>query len=87
VGVGGEVTTNWGNIFLTTLVYAVLDSGQRGAVSNDASFASDLQASTASAASRTGKQVVGELLSFEPRIVIPGSTVIRIKPKQVVRVC
>jgi type IV secretory pathway VirB10-like protein len=87
VGVGGEVTTNWGNIFLTTLVYAVLDAGQRGAVSNDASFAADLQASTAHAASRTGKQVVGELLSFEPRIVVPGATVIRIKPKQVVRVC
>lgn len=46
-----------------------------------------LQASTANAASRTGQQVVGELLSFEPRIVIPGSTVIRIKPRQVVRVC
>jgi type IV secretory pathway VirB10-like protein len=87
VGVGGEVTTNWGNIFLTTLVYAVLDAGQRSAVSNDASFARDLQASTAHAASRTGQQVVGELLSFEPRIVIPGATVIRIKPKQVVRVC
>lgn len=87
VGVGGEVTTNWGNIFLTTLVYAVLDAGQRSAVSNDASFASDLQASTANAASRTGTAVVGELLSFEPRIVVPGSTVIRIKPRQVVRVC
>ena len=87
VGVGGEVTTEWGNIFLTTLVYAVLDAGQRSALSNDNSFASDLQASTASAASRTGKAVVGELLSFEPRIVVPGSTVIRIKPRQVVRVC
>lgn len=87
VGVGGTVTTNWGNIFLTTLVYAVLDAGQRGAVANDNSFAGDLQTSTAHAASRTGKQVVGELLSFEPRIVVPGATVIRIKPRQVVRVC
>jgi type IV secretory pathway VirB10-like protein len=87
VGVGGTVTTNWGNIFLTTLVYAVLDAGQRGALSNDPSFAADLQASTANAASRTGQAVVGELLSFEPKIVVPGSTVIRIKPRQVVRVC
>lgn len=86
-GLGGTVTTNWGNIFMTTLVYAVLDAGQRSAISEDGGFAGDLQESTANSASRTGKAVVRELLSFEPRIVIPGSTVIRIKPRKIVRVC
>ena len=88
VGVGGHVTTPWGNVIATAALMSVFDfvaTTPAVATDNQVLAAAGMAVGQNSAA--VGREVTRRALSFEPRISIPAGTVVTILPRLTVQIC
>jgi type IV secretory pathway VirB10-like protein len=86
MGVGGTVTTAWGQVIFTAALFSIFDAAQRSAVP-DGTYANDLAAASANQFSRTGQQVVTKMLEQAVKIRIPAGTQIEVSVGKTVQVC
>lgn len=86
-GVGGTVTTHWGQVIAVAALFTIFDAGQRGAVANENAYIDALQQSASYNASRVGKTVVERMLDWKPSIEIPAGTQVKVAVGKTVRVC
>lgn len=87
MGMGGEVTTRWGDLFATAALLTVFDGLQRGGTGNDATLADGLQRSASDTAGDLGREVTGRVFDWEPRIRIPAGTQLTVSPSKTIQVC
>ena len=86
VGVGGDVTTPWGDVIATAALMSVFDfvaTTPAVATDNQVLAAAGMAVGQNSAA--VGREVTRRALSFEPRISIPAGTVVTILPRLTVQ--
>jgi len=87
-GVGGEVTTPWGNVIATAALLSVFDAmATVPAATTGDPVANAIATSVGRSTSDVGREVTRRSLSIEPKISIPAGTPVTIWPRQTVRVC
>jgi type IV secretory pathway VirB10-like protein len=86
MGVGGTVTTNWGQVIATAALFSVFDVAQRAFVS-DGSYQGDMAEAASNNFAKTGQQVVKQMLEQAVKIRIPAGTPIVASPGKTIRVC
>jgi type IV secretion system protein TrbI len=88
VGVGGRVTTPWGNVIASAALLTVFDAMVTVPA---AATGDDLAAAVAQSAGReagqVGREVTRKVLGFEPRISVTAGTIVTILPTKTVQVC
>ena len=87
MGVGGEVTTRWGDLIATAALLTVFDGIQRSAIPSDNALALAWQQAASNNTGRLGKQITERVLDWKPSILIPGGTQIIIAPQKTIQVC
>lgn len=86
MGMGGTVTTAWGQVLAVATVFGLLDAAQRQAVP-DGTWSGDATASMATQGSRTAQQIIQQMLEQAVKIKIPSGTQMNISVNQTIRVC
>lgn len=86
MGVGGTVTTAWGQVILTAAIFSLFDAGQ-AAIVPDGGYANDVGAAATNNFARTGQQVIKQMLGQPVKIKIPAGTLITVSVAKTVRVC
>jgi type IV secretory pathway VirB10-like protein len=87
-GVGGEVTTPWGNVIATAALLSVFDAmATVPAATTGDPVANAIATSVGRSTSDVGREVTRRSLGIEPKISIPAGTPVTIWPRQTVRVC
>jgi type IV secretion system protein VirB10 len=86
MGVGGIVTTNWGQVIATAALFSLFDVAQRETVA-DGSYQGDVADAAASQFSKTGQQVVKQMLEQAVKIRIPAGTQIVVSVNKTIQVC
>ena len=87
MGMGGEVTTRWGDLIATAALLTIFDGIQRTAVESGNAWVNGFQAGASLNAGRLGKQVTERVLDWKPTIRIPAGTQVRISPAKTLQVC
>lgn len=90
MGVGGHVTTRWGELVATAALLTVFDAVAVGTSETAAGSAEISDALTSAAGrqgGRLGRDVTNRVLDWEPRITIPSGTQIVIAPGKTIQVC
>ena len=87
-GVGGRVTTPWGNVIATAALLSVCDAA---ATAPAAASGNQVAGAIAEAVGRegadVGREVTRRSLGIEPKIAIPAGTIVTILPRSTVQVC
>jgi len=88
-GVGGTVTTPWGDIIATAALLSVFDAMATvpAAATGGDQVANAVATSVGRSTSDVGREVVRRTLSVEPKISVPAGTVVTILPRSTVQVC
>jgi type IV secretory pathway VirB10-like protein len=86
MGVGGEVTTSWGQVIATVAVFSILDAGQRQTAPDD-TWAGQLGDSAATQSSRVSTQIIKKMLDQAVKIRIPAGTQVTITPGKTLQLC
>jgi type IV secretory pathway VirB10-like protein len=87
-GVGGKVTTPWGNVIATAALLSVFDAMATVPASTTGDpTAEAIATSIGRSTSDVGREVTRRSLSIEPKISIPAGAIVTIFPRQTVQVC
>jgi len=87
-GVGGKVTTPWGNVIATAALLSVFDAmATVPAATTGDSTANAIATSVGRSTSDVGREVTRRSLSIEPKISIRPGTIVTIFPRSTVQVC
>ena len=88
-GVGGTVTTPWGDIIATAALLSVFDAMATvpAAATGGDQVANAVATSVGRSTSDVGREVVRRTLSVEPKFSVPAGTVVTILPRSTVQVC
>lgn len=86
-GSGGVVEMRWGQLFAFAALTTIFNVAQRGAFEGDNTALLNAQRETSRTVGDVGEEVVERALDWEPRIVIPGGTQVRILIQETVQVC
>jgi type IV secretory pathway VirB10-like protein len=87
MGMGGEVTTRWGDLIATAALLTIFDGIQRTAIDSSNAWVNGFQEGASLNAGRLGKQVTERVLDWQPTIRIPAGTQVRISPAKTLQVC
>ena len=87
MGMGGEVTTRWGDLLATAALLTIFDGIQRTAIDSGNAWVNGFQQGASLNAGRLGKQVTERVLDWQPTIRIPAGTQVRISPAKTLQVC
>lgn len=87
MGMGGEVTTRWGDLIATAALLTIFDGIQQTAVQSGNAWIDGFQEGAALNTGRLGKQVTERVLDWKPTIRIPSGTQVRISPIKTLQVC
>lgn len=87
MGMGGEVTTRWGDLIATAALLTIFDGIQQTAVQSGNAWIDGFQEGAALNTGRLGKQVTERVLDWKPTICIPSGTQVRISPIKTLQVC
>ena len=86
MGMGGEVTTAWGQVIAVAAVFSIFEAAQRATVPDD-DYASNLGDAAANQFARAGTQVVRKLLDSAVKIRIPAGTQLNVSVGRTLQVC
>ena len=87
-GVGGKVTTPWGDVIATAALLSVFDAmATVPAATTGDPIATAIASSAGRSTSDVGREVTRRSLSIEPKISIPAGPTVTIFPRNTVQVC
>ena len=87
MGMGGAVTTRWGDLIATAALLTIFDGIQQTAIQSGNAWIDGFQEGAAMNTGRLGKQVTERVLDWKPTIRIPSGTQVRISPTKTLQVC
>jgi len=87
-GMGGKVTTPWGNVIANAALLSVFDAmATVPAATTGDPIATAIASSVGRSTSDVGREVTRRTLSIEPKISIPAGQIVTIFPRNTVQVC
>ena len=87
-GVGGRVTTPWGDVIATAALLSVFDAMATVPASTTGDpTAAAIATSVGNSTSQVGREVTRRALSIEPEISVSPGTIVTIFPRSTVQVC
>jgi type IV secretion system protein VirB10 len=87
-GVGGRVTTPWGDVIATAALLSVFDAMATVPASTTGDpTAAAIATSVGNSTSQVGREVTRRALSIEPKISVSPGTIVTIFPRSTVQVC